>query len=171
MSFEAGADLNKGDWDVGWDELLGTNADFTVVVPRDGNGNWSYVNNATQCMIQFHDGPSNAEPGSDDRAASDELLVEAIVTPTAGVTRDDVLNNSSDDAVSRSPDSGTVATRTIWATTTTGESWLRSARVFSATGDGILIGINCPSGQDASAEYQALVEDDLMIAMKPAEAR
>ena len=167
LSFEAGTDLS-GDWETAWDESLGSTPGFSVVSEDDGSGFWSYVNDTTQCQIQFMNGPSGvADTSLDDLAMTDELLVHAIVTPAGDVTREDVLGNAYDDSVSQSPGPGTVAVRTIRATTAAGETWLRSARVFGAVdGAATYIGINCPSGQDAHAEFTSLVESGIAIAVE-----
>lgn len=167
LSFEAGMDLSGGDWETAWDESLGSAPGFSVVSEDDGSGFWAYVNDTTQCQIQFMNGPSGvADTSLGDLAMTDELLVQAILTPAGDVTREDVLENAYDDAVSQSPGPGTVAVRTIRATTAAGETWLRSARVFGALdGAATYIGINCPSGQDAHAEFTTLVESGIAIAV------
>lgn len=168
LSFEAGASLGVGDWQTGWKESFSGRSGFSVVALDTGTGFWAYSDDATQCQIQFmHVSGDATDAGLDDRTFSDELLVEAIVTPASGVTREDVLGNAYDDAIAQAPGPGTVAVRTIRATTVTGETWLRSARVFSALGGRALIGINCPSGQDANAEFAKLLENDLAISVKP----
>jgi hypothetical protein len=168
LSFEAGMDLSGGDWETAWDESLGDTPGFSVVSEDDGSGFWAYVNDTTQCQIQFMNGPSGvADTSLGDLAMTDELLVQSIVTPAGDVTREDVLGNAYDDAVSQSPGPGTVAVRTIRATTAAGETWLRSARVFGAAGGAATyIGINCPSGQDAHSEFTSLVESNIAIAVE-----
>ena len=168
LSFEAGTDLSGGDWETAWDESLGSTPGFSMVSEDDGRGFWAHVNDSTQCQIQFMNGPSGvADTSLGDLAMTDELLVHAIVTPAGGVTREDVLGNVCDDAVSQSPGPGTVAVRTIRATTAAGETSLRSARVFGAVdGSATYIGINCPSGQDAHAEFTSLVESGIAIAVE-----
>ena len=168
LSFEAGADLSAGDWATAWDESLGSISGFSVIAEDDGGGFWAYMNDITQCQIQFMNGPSGVtDTGVDDRAMTDELLVQAMVTPAGDISREDVLGNAYDDAASQSPGPGTVAIRTIGGTTATGETWLRSARVFGAVdGAATYIGINCPSGQDANAEFASLLENNIAIAVE-----
>jgi len=168
LSFEAGSELELGDWETGWAESLGSTVGFSVESPDDGNGSFAYADDATGCRLSFYQGTiTDLDMTKDDRTISDELLT-IWMTNNGGLTPEQVAANAYDDVAAQYPGEGTVATRTIWGTGADGGSLLVSARVFGALGGGVSVTILCPSGTDAQSELNSLMGKYLAIQVEAA---
>lgn len=129
------------------------------------------MDDANQCKIDFYQGAvTDLDLSQDDRTLSDDMLATIASPLTNGVTREDVATYAGDDAIPRFGP-GTVPVRTIWATADDKTGWLVSARMFGSLGGGVIVWISCPPGQDASVEYQKLVDNYLHIDVGPASNR
>lgn len=168
LSFEAGAGLADGDWEMGWGDNFADNPGFTVLSPDDGKGSYSYTDAETQCRLFLYQGEvTDLDLAQDDRTISDDFLATVLTGTVEGATREDVAAHAYDDLVGQYPGPGTASTRTIWGKSSDGGSWLHSARMFGALGAGVYVGITCPAGQDASAELAKLVQNHLALLVTP----
>lgn len=168
LSFEAGEVLDDGDWEVGWGDNFADSPGFTVATPDDGNGSYSYTDTATQCTMFFYQGMiDDIDMTQDDRTISYDFLATVLTGTVAGATREDVAAHAFDDVVAQYPGPGTASVRTIWGTATDGGTWLHTARMFGALGGGVYVGITCPAGQDASAQFAKLAQNHLVLMVSP----
>jgi hypothetical protein len=112
LSFDTGGAGVAG---LGWgDPFMGDPA-FTVLAPDDGNGSWSYTDNANGCTIFFYQGAvTDLDMSQSDRDISDAFLTIMLGARMDGVTREDVSANAFDDSIWQSDLASTVAVRTIW---------------------------------------------------------
>jgi hypothetical protein len=164
VTFEAGSALAAGEWDVGWVEVLADTPGFSVAAPDDGNGSFSYTDDGTGCAMRFYQGSiTDLDMTQDDRSISDDYLGVMMAALVEGSTREDVAAYAYDDLAGQYPAEGTVSTRTIAGTSSSGETWLHSARMFGSLGGGVYIGIVCPAGQDAQVELNTLLTQFVAI--------
>ncbi|WP_345802817.1 hypothetical protein AAIB33_06945 [Microbacterium sp. AZCO] len=168
LTFDAGESLDGGDWQIGWVDVFQSDPGFTVTAPDEGKGSYSYADAETQCQLFYQGAVGDIDMSRDDRTISDDFLATVLTGTVAGATREDVTAHAFDDQVLQHPGPGTADTRTIWGQSSDGRTWLHSARMFGARGGGVYIGITCPSGQDASAELQKVMQDDVRLAVAPA---
>jgi hypothetical protein len=162
LSFETGVDLDPAEWRVQWFTF---GDGFSEVSADDGNGNWSILDDATQCTIRFYQGTiAGIDYGQDDRTVTDDLLFVITGAIVEGAVREDVTTYAFDDAVPLFLDRGELLPmRTIWGTGEDGSSWLYSARMFGSMGGGVYLAINCPAGQDAGEEFTKLRDEESLV--------
>jgi len=161
LSFETGVDLDPAEWRVQWFNFGGGLSELT---PDDGNGNWSLIDDASQCELHFYQGTiAGLDYGQEDRSVSDDLLWIFIDAIFEDATREDVANHAFDDGVPLFDGSGILPMRTIWGTSMDEGTWLYTARMFGSLGGGVSLDIRCPPGQDASAVYTKLRDADSLV--------
>lgn len=173
LTFVAGAELDPGLWLVGWDDrLMADDERFAVSAPDDGNGSWAYLDAQTQCTVAFYQGAiTDLQLGADDRESTDNMLAAVLSAQIPGVTPADVTANASDEYVAQTTQEGTVEVRIVAGSGGSGGSdatWSEFGRTFGTLGTSLVVNVECPAGQDASAEVLELLNSHLGIAVSPA---
>jgi hypothetical protein len=150
-----------------WTDPFMTDSNYTVSSADDGNGSWAYTDTRSGCVATFYQGTiTDLDTSLDDSALTDSMLAIVLTSDGDAVTGDDVAQYAYDDSIPLSP-TGTVDTRSITSSSDDGTSWLDTARMIASAGGGIYLGIQCPTGQDATTELSTLVEDGLAAAIVP----
>ncbi|GAA5198978.1 hypothetical protein [Microbacterium jejuense] len=150
-----------------WTDPFMADANYTVSAADDGNGSWAYTDARTGCVATFYQGLiSGLDTSLDDSALTDSMLALVLTSDDDTVTGDDVADYAYDDSLPLTP-SGTVDARTITISSDDGTTWLDTARMFGSVGGGIYLGIQCPSGQDATTELDVLIGDGLAAVIVP----
>ncbi|WP_076680498.1 hypothetical protein [Microbacterium sp. RU33B] len=165
LSFAAGAELVAGEWVPQWGDSFAADDGFTVGSADDGQGNWSYIQTATQCEISFSQGGlGGLDAAAGDAALSDELLARFLQATPAEVTP----HTADDTLLQAVSGSASVDVRTVAGTSPdSGASWIMSARGFGSLDAGLLVGVVCPAGVDAVAQRDALRDSHLRIVLVP----
>ena len=160
LSFESGGALDPTQWRVQWFTF---GEGFSELEPDDGNGNWAIVDDSTGCEIRFFQGTiGGMDLAQNDRELTDDLLWIFTEASVAGAVREDVTTHAFDDSVPLFLDDDALPMRTIWWSSDDGATELYSARMFASLGGGVYVGIHCPPGQDASAEFDKLRDGDFL---------
>lgn len=165
LTFAAGDALTPGEWSAQWnDPFIGDDA-FQIGVADDGQGNWSYIDAQTQCEIAF----SQFSISELDRTLGDAQLSDELLGTIVGGTAAEVEPYAIDETLPQAFDrSATVDVRTIAGENPdSAQSWIVSARAFSALDAGLVVRIVCPAGGDAVAERDLLRDDYLHILVGP----
>lgn len=150
-----------------WTDPFMTDSNYTVSTADDGNGSWAYTDTRTGCVASFYQGTiTDLDTSLDDSALTDSMLAVVLTADGDTVTGDDVAQYAYDDVIPLSP-SGTVDARSITSSSDDGTTWLDTARMFGSVGGGIYLGIQCPSGQDATTELETLLADGLAAVIVP----
>jgi len=173
LTFAAGADLEPGAWHAGWDDRLMVADDrFSVSTPDDGNGAWAYLDGQTQCTVAFYQGAiTDLAMGADDRESTDNMLAAVLTAQIPGVTGADVTANASDEFVAQTTQEGSVDVRIVGGSGgSAGDeaTWSEFGRMFGTLGTALVVNVECPAGQDASAEVSTLLDEYLGIAVSAA---
>ncbi|MCX6502110.1 MAG: hypothetical protein NT132_06865 [Microbacterium sp.] len=154
ISFAAGADLDPS-WSAQWgDPFLGS-TDFSVYAADDGNGAWSYQENATGCILGYWQGRVDGlDTSGGDSDASDQLLAiqfDADVAEVAPYAADDITFASL---------SGPIAARSVaGADSENGLTYIVAARAFAALGAGLVATLDCPEAIDVYTQWASLQAD------------
>jgi hypothetical protein len=163
LSFADGDDLDPV-WIAQWAERMAVGDDYAVASPDDGNGNWSYTHLPTGCTVRFWQGDvSDLGTAADDSALSDRLL-SAYTNESQSV----IDANAMDDIVPFGYDGGGfMDVRAVTAdNSASGRSIYVSARGIATLQGGLVFGVECPSGSEAS-EVALTVESDLAGVLTP----
>ena len=163
LTFEAGAVLGPR-LRAQWGDSLVADADYTLTTPDDGNGNWAYTQNSTQCEVRFWQGDvSSIGSGEGDRALSDAVLATWLK-----VSPDEVTAAAQDDMVGYVPGtSGSTQVRVVAGSTQSGGSWVAAARGLTSFHGGFVVHVTCPEGQSAQSLYSTLRDDKLTLVVGP----
>lgn len=169
VTFEAGADLDPAVWVAGWtDVLMATDERFTVSTADNGNGSWAYIDTQSQCTVAFYQGAiTDLQLGADDRESTDNMLAAVLSPQIPGVTGADVTANASDGQVAQSTQEGTVDIRVVGGSGEGDATWAEFGRMFATLGTALVVNVECPSGQNASAEVSDLLNAYLAIGVSP----
>lgn len=148
-----------------WLDSMIADPAYAPVTTDNGQGQWSYSNKATGCLIEYWQiRPANGI-ASGDRDLSDEMLADLAgndVQRIHSIAHDDVIPGGVPG------DLGSVAVRTIIGVTeANGEASLLSARAFGHAGTHLAVHILCPKGVDVMKARGSFAADGLGIGIIP----